>query len=200
MVRRLPAAVALSIALASTAVAEGVPRAEPETKSPDGPEHVKVYFTEDEALDKVFPGADSLWTETWEPSAEEIATLERRLGWRVDEREYRIHRGSRDGRPIGYAIITEQVGLYKPITFIVKVSEAGDVESVWVLVYRESRGGEVRRERFLRQYKGRRSDSPLRLNRDIIGVTGATFSARAINAGVKRVLNVIDVRYFRDRR
>jgi Na+-translocating ferredoxin:NAD+ oxidoreductase RnfG subunit len=199
MARRVRLTVALSIALASMAP-EGTPWARPEAGSPDGPEHVKVYFTEEEALDKVFPGADSMWTETWKPSAEEISTLEQRLGWRVDEREYRIHRGSRDGHPIGYAIITEQVGLYKPITFVVKVSEEGDVESVWVMVYRESRGGEVRRERFLGQYKGKRSASPVRLNRDIIGVTGATFSVRAINAGVKRVLNVIDMRYFQDGR
>ena len=96
---------------------------------------------------------------------------------------------------MGYAIVGDEIGLYKPITFLVKISEARRVESVQVMVYRESRGGEVRRQRFLRQYKGKGGKSPIRINRDVIGVTGATLSVRALNAGVKKALAVVQAAY-----
>ena len=67
------------------------------------------------------------------------------------------------------------------------------VRGVEVLVYRESRGGEVRRSRFLRQYGGKDADDAIRLNRDIINVAGATLSVRAMNRGVKAALVTRDV-------
>ncbi len=168
------------------------------TESPDGIEAVKVYYTEAEALAKIFAGADSLWVETWEPTAAEITSLEQRLGWRLAPGPVRIHRGRQDDQDLGFAVITEEQGRFKPITFVVKISPAGQVEMVLVMVYRESRGDGVRRQRFLKQFRRKDADSHLRLNRDIVGVSGATMSSRGITAGVKRVLALIDLRYGRE--
>ncbi len=169
--------------------------ARPLGESPDGPEAVKVYLTEEAALEKAFPAADTVWSETWVPSAKERRRIERRLGWRLAEESFEVHRGMKKGESTGYAVVGEQIGLYRPITFMVKVTPEGRVESVRVMVYRESRGGEVRRGRFLSQYKGKSTKDPIRINRDIIGVTGATLSVRAINAGVKKSLAIIDIGY-----
>ncbi len=165
------------------------------TESPDGAEAVKVYFTETEALAKVFAGADSLWVETWHPSAAETAALAERLGWQVAPGAVRIHRGRRQGRDLGYAVITAEQGRFRPITFLVKVAPDLRVEMVLVMVYRESRGDGVKRQRFLKQFRRKDSASPLRLNRDVVGVSGATMSSRGITAGVKRVLAQLDLRY-----
>jgi len=119
------------------------------TESPDGPEAVKVYFTQDEALAKVFAKADTLWTEEWSPSPQERKELEGRLGWRVDDETFAIHRAGKDGQDLGYAVITEEQGRFKPITFIVKMSAERRVDMVLVMVYRESRGDGVKRQRFL---------------------------------------------------
>ena len=64
-----------------------------------------------------------------------------------------------------------------------------------ILVYRESRGGEVRRSRFLRQYRGKSSADPIRINRDIINITGATLSVRALNTGIKKQLVLVEAFY-----
>ena len=56
------------------------------------------------------------------------------------------------------------------------------------MVYRETRGGDVKRERFLSQYRGKTVRDPISTNRDIINISGATLSVRSMNAGVKRVL------------
>lgn len=169
------------------------------TESPDGPEAVKVYFTEAEALAKVFARADTLWVETWRPSEAEITSLQERLGWRVAPGEVRVHRGRRGDQDLGFAVITAEKGRFKPITFLVKVAPAGHVEMVLVMVYRESRGDGVKRQRFLKQFRSKDADSSLRLNRDIVGVSGATMSSRGVTAGVKRVLALIDLRYGRER-
>lgn len=165
------------------------------TESPDGPEWVKEYLTEAEALALAFPDADSTWTERWVPTDEERTTLERRLGWRLHDDAFEIHRGAWGGKPRGYAVITEEVGLYKPITFLVTATDDLEVEQVRIMVYRESRGDEVKRMRFLSQYEGKSVGSPIRIDRDIVAITGATLSVRALNAGVRKVLAVLEARF-----
>ena len=185
----LTAALPLLIGVAAASAQDGV------TESPDGPEAVKVYFTEEEALAKVFAKADTLWSDSWSPAAGERSELESALGWEVKEEFFLIHRASKGDKDLGYAVITEEQGRFKPITFIVHVSPEGRVEMVLVMVYRESRGDGVKRQRFLKQFRQKDVDDHLRLNRDIVGVSGATMSSRALTAGVKKVLAVVDVRY-----
>jgi thiamine biosynthesis lipoprotein len=179
--------VVLFVCLASSAFGRA-----PE-ESPDGPEAVKVYLTEEEALAKAFPGADSIQAAVWAPNSGQRRRIEQRLGWRLEAGPFTVYAGYLAGVVVGYSTVGEEVGLYRPITFMVKVSPEGKVDGVWVMVYRESRGGEVRRRRFLAQYDGKTADSPMRINRDIIGVTGATLSVRALNAGVKKAATLIEV-------
>lgn len=166
--------------------------------SPDGPEHVRVYLTLQEALDNVFAGADTTWSETWTPSIDRIAGIESRLGWRIPGREFVFHRAREGGRDLGVAMVTEEKGRFKPITFLVHVGSDGEIGSVHVMVYRESRGDGVKRSRFLKQFQGKDVDSPLRMNRDITNLSGATMSSRAVAAGVKRVLHLVRERYGAD--
>jgi Na+-translocating ferredoxin:NAD+ oxidoreductase RnfG subunit len=84
--------------------------------------------------------------------------------------------------------IAKEVGKYAPFEFLVALGPDLRVKDVIVLTYRESRGGEVGRSRFLRQYRDKSFSSPVRLSRDIIGIAGATLSAQAVNRGVKKAL------------
>jgi Na+-translocating ferredoxin:NAD+ oxidoreductase RnfG subunit len=95
-----------------------------------------------------------------------------------------------DGDCLGTAIVADEKGKYRPITFMTGVGPDLRVVNVRVLIYRESRGDEVRRKRFLRQYRGKHAASPIRINRDIINITGATISVHALNAGVRKALAV----------
>jgi hypothetical protein len=165
------------------------------TESPDGQEAVKVYYTPEQALAKVFAKADSVWVETWQPTTAELAAVEARLGWQVAPGPVQIHRGRNGEQDLGYAVITAEKGRFKPITFLVKVGPNLQAEMVLVMVYRESRGDGVKRQRFLKQFRKKDADSPLRLNRDIVGVSGATMSSRGVTAGVKRVLALMAERY-----
>jgi len=76
--------------------------------------------------------------------------------------------------------ILEETGKEEPITAGIVVAE-GRIEHVRVLVYRESRGGEVRRSSFLTQFHDVKLAPGNRLDRDIDGIVGATLSVGAID-------------------
>jgi hypothetical protein len=168
----------------------------PSARAEDYPDFVEeVYLTAEEALKLAFPGSDRREEERVKLTPEQKGRVERRLGWRLERDTYTIHKGFSGGKLDGYAVITEEIGKYKPITFMVKAGPDFRVERVDVLVYREPRGGEVRKARFLRQFRGKSAGSPLRINRDVLNITGATLSVRAMSAGVKRALCVLEEAY-----
>jgi len=90
------------------------------------------------------------------------------------------------------AWILDEIGKTEPITTGVVVN-GGQVERVRVLVYRESRGGEVHREAYVRQYDAARLTDDDALDRPIDGITGATLSVYALNRQVKLALYLDEV-------
>lgn len=77
------------------------------------------------------------------------------------------------------AWILEEIGKDKPITIGIVV-EKGALEQIKVLVFRESRGWEIRHPFFTEQFTDARLGSDLALDRHIDGISGATLSVRAM--------------------
>jgi hypothetical protein len=180
----LPGALLLAAALlGSSASARG--------SGPDGPEAVRIYLSEEEALAQAYPAAECWRTTEWAPDSVAMRDIEFTLGWRIAEESFRIHEARDGGRSLGQALVVDQLGLYHPITTLVALGPDAAVAHVALMVFRESRGDAVKRRRFLRQYEGKGLSDPIRLNRDIQGVTGATVSARSMNASVRKALAVI---------
>ena len=75
--------------------------------------------------------------------------------------------------------ILEETGKEEPITAGFVVAGAR-IDHVRVLVYRETRGQEVRRSAFLKQFHDARMVPGNRLDRDIDGIVGATLSVGAM--------------------
>ncbi len=82
----------------------------------------------------------------------------------------------RDGERTAW--ILDEVGKDKPITLGVVVANSR-IESLDVLVFRESRGWEIRHAFFTNQFRNARLDERRRLEPGIDGITGATLSVRA---------------------
>ena len=154
-------------------------------------------LTERQAIAKIFPAARWVATDSVRPDSTTRAGLERTLGRALYEPVYPVRRIYGDGPSpplplLGYALVTEERGKYRPITMMIGVDTTHRVAGVRILVYREPRGGEVSREYFLRQYRGRAVGDPIRLNRDIINISGATISVQSVNAGVRKTLALVD--------
>jgi hypothetical protein len=77
------------------------------------------------------------------------------------------------------AWILEEIGKDQPITVGLVVSD-GRLERIKVLVFRESRGWEVRHPFFTDQFREIGLTDKLGLDRDIDGISGATLSVRAL--------------------
>ncbi len=157
---------------------------------------VKVYLTESQARKQIFPEAMVFDLRTDVVDSTARVHLAEQLGRRVEDESFAVYiaRGAQ-GQLLGYTATTEQIGKYRPITFMVGVEADLSVREVAVLVYRESRGAQVRRSRFLRQYRGKDSDDSIRINQDIINITGATLSVRALNYGVRKTLALFELIY-----
>ncbi len=155
-----------------------------------------TFFTKRSMLTSFFPKSDTVSFKKFKPSKAERAALKRKLGYELRKSSYYFFVASsktKSGTVVdGYAFIDDEMGQHKPITFAVKLSPKGVVLREEVMVYRESRGDEIRSPRFSRQFKGKTIDDPMRPNKDIDSVSGATISSRAITIGVRRALVLFD--------
>jgi electron transport complex protein RnfG len=116
----------------------------------------------------------------------------RRLGYSLADGRYTIFTAMTGARIDGYAIIDDQLGQHQPITFATKLSPTAVVERVEIVAYREPRGDEVRDPRFRDQFIGKTARDPLRLNRDIDAVSGATISSAAMAVAVRRAAVLVE--------
>ncbi len=83
------------------------------------------------------------------------------------------------------AWVLEEIGKEKPITIGV-VIENNQIEQVRILVFRESRGWEVRFPAFTRQFEDAQLGDDTELSNTINGITGATLSVTAVR-GIARL-------------
>ena len=156
---------------------------------------LQVFLEGDEAITSIFKGCDEVLVDRLALTQDEKQRLENRLKARIDENAFDVFTGKKDGKIYRYAIITDEMGCFHPITFIMSMKPDGKIEQVAVMIYRESRGKDVIRKRFLHQYKGKSLNNPIRINKDIINITGATTSVRGVNRGVRKMMAVLDEFY-----
>jgi len=160
---------------------------------------IEVYLTEEQALKLLFPKSQQVRAETLRLTPDQKARIQEKIGWKFPEESFRTFKAESNGKVDGYAVIQETIGKHRPITYIVGVTPDGKVSNIEILVYRESKGSEVRMKRFNSQYEGKTTLDPIRINKDIINITGATMSVRSVSAGVKRALVLVDEFYLNHR-
>jgi len=106
------------------------------------------------------------------------------------EDEYVAFKATHGETLLGYALIVEEIGKHRPITFVVAVRPDGTVNDVAVMTYREAYGGEVKSRRFLNQYRSKSVHDPLQAPNDIKNIAGATLSVDAASRAVKKAMAV----------
>ncbi len=159
--------------------------------------HAEVFMSEEEAVKIILPKSQRVRKEVIELTQEKKTLIEQRIGWKFPENAFELYIGETGEKIDGYAMVHNTIGKHKHMTYMVGVDTKGACSDVELLVFREARGSEVGRKRFNVQYEGKTVSDPIRLNKDIINITGATMSARSISAGVKRVLVLVDEFYLK---
>ena len=156
-----------------------------------------VYLTLDQAPKSLFPGAQIERRDVTSNHEFRERLRERleRIKPTVWEATYVTFVARQDGKVVGYAVVVDEIGKVNPFTLIVSATPEFRVRDVAVMVYREPRGGEITQKRFLAQYKGKRSGDPILLDRDIVGISGATLSVQGANRAVHKALAVLELAY-----
>jgi len=135
-----------------------------------------VYETQAQFLERAFKHSPPEPGVAW-LSGERKLVVKNLLGH--DYPALRVRYWCRDGDRRS-AWVLEEVGKDLPITVGVVVVDSY-IESLRVLTYRESRGGEVATPSFTDQFNGSALDEDMGLDRNIDGITGATLSVRALS-------------------
>lgn len=153
------------------------------------PAAAKRYLTTEEALAVLFPG-QAMTPVALSTTKEQRREIERRArvsaggGWKPEA--WRAPDG-------GWAMVDRVLGKHEYITFAVAVDAKGAVRGVEILEYRETYGYEVRNERWRAQFTGKTGREPVRLDKDVMNIGGATLSCRHVTDGVRRLIALRDV-------
>jgi hypothetical protein len=132
-----------------------------------------TYQTPEDFLNAAFPDQPPEPAVIW-LTGERKSIVEQILGHRYPTLRIRYWQFGRRS-----AWILDEVGKEQPITVGVVVNEAR-IETIKVLVFRESRGWEVRHPFFTDQFTAAQLNSERQLDRHIDGISGATLSVRAM--------------------
>jgi electron transport complex protein RnfG len=151
-----------------------------------------TFFTPRALLAEFFPRSQLVTYKKFELTAEQKMRIRQRLGYPLAKSAYTFYIAKSGDSIDGYAILDEEMGQHLPITYGVKFSPRGAVERQEILVYRERYGDEVRDPRFRQQFIGKTAADPLRPGEEVVAVSGATISSRAMAIGVRRCLVLID--------
>jgi len=157
----------------------------------------EVFMSEEDAVRTVLPKSERVRKDILKLTPEKKAQIEERIGWKFPEESFEVYIGETGAKIDGYALVQNTIGKHKPMTYMVGIDSRGQVSDVELLVFRESRGSEIRQKRFNSQYEGKTVLDPVRINKDIINISGATMSVRSMSAGIKRVLVLVDEFYLK---
>lgn len=150
------------------------------------PAAAKVFLTVDEALKLAFPGAQ-VARRTAYLKTDELQRARQRAGVEVTSALVTYYAAMRDGKPAGTAYFDNHRVRTLPETVMVVVDPRGKVARVEVLAFNEPEEY-MPRGAWYGQFAGRGLDAELDLARGIRPVAGATLTARATTAAVRRVL------------
>jgi hypothetical protein len=152
----------------------------------------KVFLAKDEALALAFPGADRVENRVFILTDAQKAEVERRGRAPLDSQLWTIHVGWKGNEVLGYAIIETHAVRTLPETFMAVIDPKGALRRVDVLAFHEP-SEYLPTDRWMAQFTNHALDDDLKVGAGVQGITGATLSAQAMTAGVRRVLALFAV-------
>lgn len=156
--------------------------------------HAREYMSETEALEYQTEPNTRVERDTIVLSSEQVKTLRERQRVKVYTNTYTVYKLFREGddEPYRFAVPLQETGQHEFMDLMYGVNRDGTINRIDLMVYREPYGSEIESRRFMEQYEGRSlRDSEFRLNLDVVHIAGATISARAVNSGTRRVLEIL---------
>ena len=147
-----------------------------------------TYLTVEQAQQAIFPGA-KMTPASVRLSGEQAQQAAKKAGVEVDSGELRAWKVAGGG----WFILDDVLGKHEFISYAVGLDSNGAVTQIEIMDYRESYGYEIRNAKWRRQFAGKTAADPVKLDRDIRNISGATLSSRHVADGVRKVLAIYAV-------
>jgi hypothetical protein len=147
----------------------------------------EVFHSRDEALALAFPEGTTAQSVSVVLTDAQVAEVQALAGVKLESQLFTYHRGVRDGRVVGYAVIDSHTVRTLPEAFMAVLSPEGTIERVVMLAFYEP--PEYRPpDRWLEQFHGRRLETDgWRVGRDIHGLSGATLTSHAMRNALRKI-------------
>ena len=141
------------------------------------------YFSLEQAQAAMFPG-ETLTATISALSPSQVKIIEQIAGTKVRDKNPKVWKASSGG----WFYIDQVIGKHEFITYALALNADGSVKGLEILDYRETYGGEIRNPKWRAQFTGKKTGAALKLDVDIVNLSGATLSSRNVTTGVKRLL------------
>ena len=151
------------------------------------------YLSVEQARKLAFPNATRFEEQVLRFSAEQRKAIEKKSGVPVKVEGNKVTFAYEGARLAGVLFVDHVLGKHEIIDYSVAISPEGKVLGIEILEYRESYGYEIRNPKWRKQFVGKKPSEPLRLNKEIYNISGATMSCRHVTEGTKRVLATFDL-------
>jgi Na+-translocating ferredoxin:NAD+ oxidoreductase RnfG subunit len=155
----------------------------PATALVAAPAAATTYFTVEQAQQQLLPG-QALTPVAVTLTPAQADAIEKASGVRVREKALKVWRAANGG----WFYVDQVLGKHEFITYALALDAQGAVTGVEILDYRETYGGAVRNPKWRAQFTGKKYGAPLKLDADIVNLSGATLSSAHITDGVRRLL------------
>ncbi|WP_411826415.1 FMN-binding protein [Luteolibacter sp. AS25] len=147
----------------------------------------KTFLSEDQAKRVLMKGKSLKRVEVTLSKDQEKA-IEKASKARVIKRELDVYKAS-DG---SWFIIDHVIGKHEFIDYAVSLTNQGKVTGIEVLTYRETYGDEITNPKWRAQFYGRGPGAPLKVDKEIKNISGATLSCVHITVGINRLTQTWD--------
>ncbi|MEM7393214.1 MAG: FMN-binding protein [Verrucomicrobiota bacterium] len=146
----------------------------------------RVFSSLNAALKKHFPKAD-VQRDVLYPTKAQFKKATELAGRKIPEGPIYRYQAYQGGKLIGTAYPDRHLVRTLAETVLILVTPEGAVREIDVLAFMEPEDY-IPSSKWYDQFKSKKLDRELNLNRDITGVTGATLTARATTDAARRVL------------
>lgn len=146
----------------------------------------KVFYSKEEALKMAFPTADRVETRSFFLSPDQLQRIQQAAHAKLDSKLITFYVGKQNGKTLGYAAIDSHTVRTHPEVLLTVLSPQGEVNMVRVLAFHEP-PEYMPGDRWYLQFTGKGPNAPIQLRQDIHAISGATLSARAATASVRKM-------------
>ncbi|MFL6658194.1 MAG: FMN-binding protein [Massilia sp.] len=150
------------------------------------------YHSQEQVQQLLFPAASSFRDVSFLLTREQRGAIETAAGISVERPRVHVLEARTADRLLGYLLFDEVSGKNDVINYALALTAQGSVAAIEIMAYRETYGEQIRTEHWRRQFVGKSSLDPVRLDTDIRNISGATLSCKHVTDGVRRLLAVFD--------